>query len=106
MRSLEVEVLGAPTRTNHYSWGPLEQTGAQRNSKRALLETMGPLGPLHSGGHWPDSPVSKNPSYFYVSRVLKCVYAYHYSNKSDSECPIGLGRMHVGIPEYAYYQLI
>ena len=68
MRSFDV--LGASTRTNYPSWCPMEQAGAQINSRRAPLETVGPLGPLYGGPPWTDAAVSKNPSY---------VYACHFS---------------------------
>ena len=52
------EVLWAPTRTNHPSWGPWSKPGPQHNSKSGPFRNYG--SPL------PDAPVSKkNPSYVY-----------------------------------------
>ena len=47
MRSFKV--LGAPTGINHPSWGALEQTGAQSNSKIGPFGDYGPLGHLYGG---------------------------------------------------------
>ena len=56
------EVLGAPTRPNHLSWGPLEQDGAQSNSKRGPFGGNLSLGSLYSRDprtHWTDAPIKK-----------------------------------------------